>query len=204
MENTRSVAYYIPLSDSARQIKQQVLALPCLKRRLHLREHYPRFVYRYLSDQLLEEHLSDYIVDSFFWLSSPSKFNDPFDMAAQVVVEGKITQRIDSVRQKVKQNFSHFPWKERQKIIYATISDKDLSASVVSSFRKNIEKIGVVCFSKEPRNLLMWSHYANHHRGLVLQFEIANDFESMSTILEIEYKNDYDITTCYSFKKLDS
>ena len=31
-------------------------------------------------------------------------------------------------------------------------------------------KVRICCFSKSPRNSMMWAHYANNHAGLVLQF----------------------------------
>lgn len=34
---------------------------------------------------------------------------------------------------------------------------------------------GVLCFSRGWRNPLMWSHYADKHRGLCLGFDIPND-----------------------------
>lgn len=34
---------------------------------------------------------------------------------------------------------------------------------------------GVLCFSKGWRNPLMWSHYADRHKGVVLEFELHDD-----------------------------
>jgi Protein of unknown function (DUF2971) len=36
-------------------------------------------------------------------------------------------------------------------------------------------KCGYLCFSRGWRNLLMWSHYADKHKGAVLEVEIADD-----------------------------
>lgn len=33
------------------------------------------------------------------------------------------------------------------------------------------EQFGVVCFSDRPDGMLLWSHYANGHRGLALEFD---------------------------------
>lgn len=37
-------------------------------------------------------------------------------------------------------------------------------------------KIGMVCFSNDWRNPLLWSHYADRHRGMVLGFEVDEKF----------------------------
>jgi hypothetical protein len=50
------------------------------------------------------------------------------------------------------------------------------SSSYIEGFRKqykDIEKeFGIVCFSETPFNVLMWSHYADGHRGFVLELEM--------------------------------
>ena len=37
------------------------------------------------------------------------------------------------------------------------------------------EQRGLLCFSTKWSNPVMWSHYANNHKGLCLGFDVAND-----------------------------
>lgn len=37
------------------------------------------------------------------------------------------------------------------------------------------ERWGILCFSKTWRNPVLWSHYADRHRGICLGFEVAED-----------------------------
>ncbi len=37
------------------------------------------------------------------------------------------------------------------------------------------QRSGVLCFSKGWRNPLMWSHYADRHKGVALEFELHDD-----------------------------
>lgn len=50
------------------------------------------------------------------------------------------------------------------------------SSSYIEGFQKRYQDIenefGIVCFSETPCNVLMWSHYADGHRGFVLEFEM--------------------------------
>ena len=40
-------------------------------------------------------------------------------------------------------------------------------------FRRDVlERIGIVCLSRNGNNVLMWSHYADNHRGFMLEFRI--------------------------------
>lgn len=36
------------------------------------------------------------------------------------------------------------------------------------------KRIGFLCFSKNTRNPLLWSHYADRHRGVALELEVSN------------------------------
>jgi hypothetical protein len=38
------------------------------------------------------------------------------------------------------------------------------------------EQVGILSLSEDPHNLLMWSHYADSHRGVVLQFDRGHPF----------------------------
>ena len=54
--------------------------------------------------------------------------------------------------------------------------------------QKKIAKIGVCCFSKNNTNLLMWSHYADSHQGICLEFDSKH--EPFSKTFEVEYKSE--------------
>lgn len=51
------------------------------------------------------------------------------------------------------------------------------------AWKKDVaQKTGLLCFSKSWGNPLLWSHYADRHKGVALEFEIPNEF-----INEISY-----------------
>ena len=44
------------------------------------------------------------------------------------------------------------------------------------------DNVGICSLTKDPLNLLMWAHYAQHHKGFVVEFEIplkAADAENL-------------------------
>jgi hypothetical protein len=44
-----------------------------------------------------------------------------------------------------------------------------------TSFKNDMaEHIGLLCFSKSWKSPLLWSHYANRHKGIALEFEVPN------------------------------
>lgn len=38
------------------------------------------------------------------------------------------------------------------------------------------DAFGVICFTTKPDHLLMWSHYADQHRGMVIEFDSSHAF----------------------------
>lgn len=51
--------------------------------------------------------------------------------------------------------------------------------------RKITNEVGLVCFSRSWSETLLWSHYANRHKGIVLGFNILKD-----EILKVDYNHD--------------
>jgi len=51
------------------------------------------------------------------------------------------------------------------------------------------DKMGVISFTKSPLNLLMWSHYAQGHKGICLKFKINNKDRYSKKFKEISYSD---------------
>lgn len=88
----------------------------------------------------------DIFSKGFIRLSQPSVLNDPFEASFCSV-------SLDALA-------SHFD--------YSTEFDPDLGELTFSGYIENrMHHIGVISFSENKENLLMWAHYANEHRGLI-------------------------------------
>lgn len=83
-------------------------------------------------------------------------------------------------------------------------SDSD-GQSKLETFRNkmNGEK-GIVCFSKNYADPMLWSHYADHHRGVALVFEIPDD-QAIATHYQPErFRSDVDAAMQHGeFTELD-
>jgi hypothetical protein len=53
---------------------------------------------------------------------------------------------------------------------------------------KNSE-LGVLCLTEVPDDILMWSHYADGHRGLAFQFDKARLEGAFNYCKEVDYRN---------------
>jgi hypothetical protein len=55
--------------------------------------------------------------------------------------------------------------------------------------KTDYQTLGVSCFSKNNNNILMWSHYANNHKGIVFEFD-TND-KTFIHCEEVKYSEEY-------------
>ncbi len=78
-------------------------------------------------------------------------------------------------------NISRFFLNIKQKL------QKSIKDNLYETRKEIFSKIGVSCFSKNNTNLLMWSHYADSHRGMCLEFD--SRLIPFSKSFEVTYKS---------------
>lgn len=62
---------------------------------------------------------------------------------------------------------------------------------LISRFKENLKTIGISCFSTVNDSILLWSHYANSHRGFCLEFLPAADDSNGIHPLPVCYKESF-------------
>ena len=62
----------------------------------------------------------------------------------------------------------------------------------MSSLYKILDQsFGVLCLSECPDDILLWSHYADSHRGLCLEFDVAGYSGVFPRLHAVKYANEY-------------
>jgi len=128
----------------------------------------PTHLYRY---QSLTAHSLASLLNDTVWLSTPTTFNDPFDCAI-TLSRAKLKDSIDLAIADIaiRNNTS------KEKIFnHDTVTDQDAEAyeRLRTSLKNSMQKIGVLCFSAAPAEILMWSHYANNHKGFCVEYDFS-------------------------------
>lgn len=67
-------------------------------------------------------------------------------------------------------------------LLATDLSDKKRRKGFRSWKRQMEQSFGVLCFSRTKRNPVLWSHYADKHKGICLGFDVRK-----STIMEVNY-----------------
>ena len=150
--------------------------------------HYERFVPEYLTDVLVHKRLH---------CSDPSSLNDPWDCRpwfAEAALES--TSAIDGF---IEYMFSFRPTvPTSQDEITATKakirSDPEYRRQILDQAARDFLKMlpgrwRIYCMTPHPDSILMWSHYADNHRGICLEFAVSQ--QVIGSAMEVQYLDEY-------------
>lgn len=116
---------------------------------------------RYYKFVKINKNLIDSLVKSYIYCSKPEKLNDPFD--CKLDLKKAINKSIDNVAEAVKNKL-------------VILLD---NVEFFNDVQIKIDNSGIASFAYELRpdnETLLWSHYADNHRGACLLYEIPEEF----------------------------
>lgn len=121
-------------------------------------------IYKYMKTKTYDKNgetnlLKKVFEDKTLRFTSPLSFNDPFELNPYI------------------KNLIN----EEKHIVVDAVSAHINSIGKAHEFYKKIrtdllEHTGMLCLSGKQDNLLMWAHYADEHRGIVLEFDKSHPF----------------------------
>lgn len=170
-----------------------------LQRRIALRKYskHPPRLYKYRgmrTNQQIDErargYLKDIIVGNNLWLSRCSDFNDPFEGSVAYEIPAGDVERRDALTRLMIRNGKNA--RDARSLISSAVIHDDARIRGIGDRAQAelISKLGVCCFCATPRNPISWAHYADEHRGVCLQFDVATDVAAF-TSLQIEYNDNF-------------
>ena len=148
----------------------------------------PTHLYKY--HQFSATALSN-LVGRKIWFSRPSSFNDPYD--CRIAPKTEISD--ESIERFLKAKFGDQRGAELASKHRGTDGkfDKDTLEQLQQRLSEDFEKLrhemsnnrGVCCLSAKKDDLLMWSHYADSHKGFCLEFCTSD--ERFARAQKVEY-----------------
>lgn len=122
------------------------------------------------------------MLDGTIRMTQPSAFNDPFELLPEIVVrkshpEGPLPLSFDI----------RAPRREIQIGQSGPLPDDCTSSDFIS--RQILDDlnhhVGILCLSRTPNSILMWSHYADQYQGAVISFDADHEF--FANQISVEY-----------------
>jgi len=157
-------------------------------------------VYKYFD---FDENFKKTLENGYLWFSYPHTFNDPFEFRLQVKKDLRDEEILEffELYKKHAHNSKEEIGDDFNKVLFMYRQNPDQFIDYfLKPFIAHVDKFGVCCFSKTNKNILMWSHYANKHKGLVLEFKEKlldksiyemNDSINMTVMDQISYSNEF-------------
>ena len=96
------------------------------------------------------------------YFASPEQLNDPYDCRLNVrdALSAAITKAAETKNQALDKHLDRFRRMDR-------LYDK---------MQADIQGAGIFSLARSPKNVLMWSHYADDHRGFAVGFQLSEKF----------------------------
>lgn len=151
-------------------------------------ERLPQYLYRYLS--LKSKDVDRIFTHNEFYFSRPDQFNDPFDCRSFLTLKGC---EEDDYKEFLKYNAENSKNKLSEDQINSDIENAlkifrenralvegRINNVIKEMLRESIKEFKMLCLSENYKDILMWSHYSDGHRGVVLQLNkkaLEKDFK---------------------------
>lgn len=120
-------------------------------------------IYKYFR---INHYLYDTLISNQLYFSSIEQFNDPYD--CHMALFDKISEK--DFRSYINNTFENGD--TREKYMQAFLKNPDEFAKpFIELYNGWLKYIGICCFTKDKDNLLLWSHYADSHKGVCLGFD---------------------------------
>lgn len=142
----------------------------------------PRYLYKYRS---IESAIA-FLKNSSIYFSNYKEFNDPFESACKKKLDFTPKEYFDAF-QRVGKNFFASAIKAEE-IRFGYVDGKDL---LKRSTEEILKGFAYFCMAKEPDNILMWSHYADSHKGVCFKFDLLQDLDTFLITVPVDYNSEY-------------
>jgi hypothetical protein len=127
------------------------------------------------------------------WFSRPAQFNDPFDCAIRVdrgpISDPDYQRLFEYLRTESGDPAgfdAHYSPSGSANAKFRDHVQTGLDAAFEERKKLMLEKRGVSCFSARNDDVLMWSHYADRHKGFCLGFR--SDAEPFVQARQVDYQ----------------
>jgi hypothetical protein len=69
--------------------------------------------------------------------------------------------------------------------------DEEHTSDIIQALKDAKNNYGICCFSKESNNILLWSHYADNHKGICIEIDIDDNIcaNQEITFEDLKYKS---------------
>ena len=132
--------------------------IPYSEVKKYVGQYMPQKLYRY---RTFDQYYKSNIMDGQVYLACPNTYNDPFDSAVKFDYKKCVEVLLG------KESANLFP--------EVLSNDSELRILFENHYRGTFDGfkkyVKMACFSEKKDSILMWSHYAQNHKGFCIEYE---------------------------------
>jgi hypothetical protein len=134
------------------------------------------------------EWVRQILVEHQLFFATRRFFNDPFDCVIPSLsqIPGTFLKRF--VEECVDSKFQNACEVEKLEMMSKLMSVNALE-EIRQGLQSEVDKAGIVCFSKVRDDILMWAHYADKHKGLCFEFDGSINCRFFGEAQPVEYED---------------
>jgi hypothetical protein len=152
------------------------------------------YKYRPMNNPNMVQRVEDIVLGNKIFFAAPSTFNDPFDLKPAFSLDATPdVQHADYLRLS-RLNLPHYSEAqhnaEADGVMATSLHPTQIegTATVIQALHAHaMNQVGVFCVSTKPNDILMWSHYADSHKGVCLEFDGLS--EMMAHAQKVSYSH---------------
>ncbi|GGY45342.1 DUF2971 domain-containing protein [Pseudoduganella albidiflava] len=147
---------------------------------------HPEYLYKYrpFASECDIEFTRQIVCDNTIYFAPPCTFNDPFDSRPAFTFDAPFDEMKAYYRRMCSKQMPQLTERaceeELEKILADPATDlrTPQGQQRIQQLHSRIlaEEVGVLCLSSERDHILMWSHYADCHKGICLRFDARAAF----------------------------
>ena len=153
-------------------------------------------MYKYLTFNRYTERI---FTHGEVYVRSPLEFNDPFDCTIPVFPIGTVDNFRALLHEYLREENPTASDEQLQQWTEAKLSEGEhsdpmkMKQAMDEAIENRLRRIGVYCLSAKNDDILMWSHYANSHRGFCLEFEDDSPTPFLNRANKVTYQKELPI-----------
>ena len=136
------------------------------------------YKYRPMNESKMVQRVENIVMRNQVYFAAPASFNDPFDLKPAFSLAA-VPERQRAEYMRLSRKFQPLLTEEQHTAEADTVMASSLSPENVESTSRLIQdmhamalsSVGVFCVSTKRDDILMWSHYADSHCGVCLEFD---------------------------------
>jgi hypothetical protein len=153
------------------------------------------YKYRSMASDKEIGRLEEVFRERKIYLSSPLQLNDPFECRPQIIWYRRTQDLIKYFSTHVAERFPGAYRKirreEERKAAHRFRSNQN--GFIKDAYNDFMEATGLYCLSQINDDLLMWSHYSDGHRGIVLEYGTTKEDTLFWEAFDVHYSEEYPV-----------